>query len=100
MCRTDISWRAESRREAGAELRPTDPMTPDSGRAIAVWMAAAEAGPLAQTGGLGDVLSALPPALSRRGLAVRRFLPAYGFIDRSGFAYEDLNLGVRLGPAR
>lgn len=65
-----------------------------------IWMISAEAAPLAHTGGLGDVLRALPVALARRGLGVRRFLPAYGRIDRAGFAAEELNLAVPLGPAR
>ncbi len=65
-----------------------------------IWMAAAEAGPLAQTGGLGDVLRALPPALARLGHTVRRFLPAYAFIDRAGFVAEEINVAVPLGPAR
>ena len=63
-------------------------------------MASAEARPLAQTGGLADVLRALPDALARQGLPVRRLLPAYGFIDRSGFALERATLAVPLGPAR
>src|SRR5262245_41609462 len=63
-------------------------------------MASAEARPLAQTGGLADVLRALPDALARRGHPVRRLLPAYGFIDRSGFAPEPGTLAVPLGPAR
>ncbi len=63
-------------------------------------MTAAEAGPLAQTGGLADVLRALPGALGRRGHVVRRLLPAYGGVDTAGFADEGLNLAVPLGPAR
>jgi len=63
-------------------------------------MAAAEIGPLAQIGGLGDVLRALPRALARRGHAVRRFMPAYGSVDRTGFIREEMNLAVPLGPAR
>ncbi len=63
-------------------------------------MVAAEIGPFARTGGLGDVLRALPPALARRGRSVRRFLPAYGSIDRAGFVREEINLAVPLGPGR
>ena len=62
-----------------------------------IWMAASEAAPLAQVGGLGDVMRALPAALARRGRAVRRFLPAYRGIDRNGFA-PDGSVGVPLGP--
>jgi starch synthase len=63
-------------------------------------MASAEAAPLAQVGGLGDVLRALPSALRRYGLVVRRFLPAYGCVDRTGFEYEDAGLSVPLGRSR
>jgi starch synthase len=62
-------------------------------------MVSAEARPLAQTGGLADVLRALPDALARRGLEVRRLLPAYGFIDRAGFEPESSGLSVPLGVA-
>ncbi|HEV8375156.1 MAG TPA: glycogen/starch synthase, partial [Candidatus Polarisedimenticolia bacterium] len=67
--------------------------------AAEIWMAASEARPLAQTGGLADVLRALPDALARRGHPVRRFIPAYGGIDRSGFEREPEDLAVPLGPA-
>jgi len=63
-------------------------------------MVAAEAAPEAKVGGLGDVLRALPAALADIGFLVRRFIPAYGSVDRSGFVEEDLNLAVPLGPAR
>ncbi len=68
--------------------------------AAEIWMAAAEAAPLAHAGGMGDVLRALPAAVARLGLGVRRFLPAYGGVSRDGFAHEDLHLAVPLGPAR
>jgi starch synthase len=68
--------------------------------ASSIWMVAAEAAPFAQVGGLGDVLRGLPAALARRGLSVRRFLPAYGTIRREGFTPEEDNLAVSLGPAR
>jgi starch synthase len=59
-------------------------------------MAATEAAPLAQAGGLADVLRALPAALVRRGRAVRRFLPAYRGIDRDRFE-ADGSVRVPLG---
>jgi len=68
--------------------------------APSIWMVAAEAGPLAQVGGLGDVLRGLPAALARASFRVRRFLPAYGSIDREGFVLEEGNLAVPLGAAR
>ncbi len=65
-------------------------------------MAAAEAAPWAQTGGLADVLRALPPALAKRGHQVKVILPAYGGIDRKGFAYDaaEDHLDVPVGIAR
>ena len=47
-----------------------------------VVMLASEAHPLAKTGGLGDVLAALPPALAAAGVDVTVCLPAYRGILR------------------
>ena len=71
-------------------------------RPLTIWMAAAEVAPWAQTGGLADVLRALPPALARRGHQVKILLPAYGGIDREGFAYDPAedHLDVPVGIAR
>ena len=71
-------------------------------RALDIWITASEAAPLAQTGGLADVLRALPPALARRGHHVRVFLPAYGSIDRRPFRYEpdEDHLAVPVGVGR
>lgn len=71
-------------------------------KTLEIWMAAAEVSPLAQTGGLADVLRALPAALVRQGHRVRVFLPAYGRIDRTRFSCspaED-HLAVALGIGR
>jgi len=65
---------------------------------IEVWQVATEARPLALSGGLADVLRALPSALARMGHAVRRFLPAYGSVDRTGFVPDPPGLTVPLGP--
>jgi starch synthase len=59
-------------------------------------MAASEARPLAATGGLADVLRALPDALARLGWKVRRFLPAYGSLRRDGFAQDPLEFAIPL----
>jgi len=77
------------------------PMSREGGT-LEIWMAAAEVSPLAQTGGLADVLRALPAALVRQGHRVRVFLPAYGRVDRTRFSYspaED-HLAVPLGIGR
>ncbi len=49
-----------------------------------VLMAASEALPFVKTGGLGDVLGALPPALARRGVRVKLAIPYYREIDLAG----------------
>lgn len=43
-----------------------------------------EVGPFSKTGGLGDVLEALPLEQQRAGLDVRVLTPRYGFIERFG----------------
>lgn len=60
-------------------------------------MASSEMTPFAKTGGLADVLGALPHALARRGHEVSVFLPLYGSLDASNaeFLLQD---GVALGP--
>jgi len=50
-------------------------------------MVASEMFPFAKSGGLGDVLGALPPALARRGMEVSVFIPAYrSALAKGGFA--------------
>jgi starch synthase len=46
-----------------------------------ILFAATEMEPFASTGGMGDVLGALPPALSALGAEVSVVMPRYGFID-------------------
>ncbi len=48
---------------------------------LRVLLVASEAAPFAKTGGLGDVVGALPKALRRRGLDVRVVLPLYAGMD-------------------
>src|SRR6185503_12530068 len=56
-------------------------------------MIAAEANPYAKTGGLADVVAALPRALMRRGIDVTVCLPAH---RGARLALEDPAPGVRL----
>ena len=42
-----------------------------------VLLVASEANPFIKTGGLGDVVGALPKALSKKGLDVRVVIPKY-----------------------
>ena len=48
---------------------------------LRILMAASEAGPYVRTGGLGDVMGALPAALAARGHDVKVILPRYSTID-------------------
>lgn len=50
-------------------------------------MVTAEVAPYAKTGGLGEVMGALPKALHRQGHDVRVFTPLHGKIDRKKFAF-------------
>lgn len=45
-----------------------------------VWFAASEAAPLIKTGGLADVVGALPKSMAKRGVEVTVVLPKYGAI--------------------
>ena len=51
-------------------------------RPLRVVHVAAEVSPYAKTGGLGDVLGALPPALARAGIEVSVVLPGYRALHR------------------
>jgi len=63
-----------------------------------VLMVASEAAPFAKSGGLGDVLGSLPPALARAGVDVAVALPRYGFIPAAGLQRVRENLWIPLGP--
>jgi len=57
-----------------------------------ILMAASESYPFAKTGGLGDVLGSLPPALQKEGADVRVVLPRYGTIGEN-FRQEMVHRG-------
>ena len=63
-------------------------------------MVSSEAAPLAKTGGLADVVGALPNALRSRGEEVAVVIPRYGSIDLKGSRRVYDALPIFLGPAR
>ncbi len=66
-----------------------------------ILMAASEMAPFIKTGGLGDVLGALPRALAALGHEVKAVIPRYGSIDESLYPLESLeaSLNVPVGTA-
>jgi starch synthase len=52
---------------------------------LKILVVASEAAPFVKTGGLGDVIGALPPVLAARGHELMVVLPKYSAIDASGF---------------
>ena len=61
--------------------------------------AASEMTPLCKTGGLADVVGALPPVLASKGHEIHVMLPGYGSIDREawGFNARSDRQGIYLG---
>src|SRR5512136_2572051 len=59
-----------------------------------VLFVAAECAPFAKTGGLGDVVGALPKALRRRGIDVRVVVPLYAGMDWNALERLDGVLSV------
>lgn len=71
------------------------------GGAIRLLFVASEIFPLAKTGGLADVCSALPKALSRLGIDVRLLMPAYpGALERIVAPHVEADLGELLPGTR
>lgn len=62
-----------------------------------VLFVASECAPFAKTGGLGDVVGALPKALHALGMDVRVVLPLYSGIDWNGLDRLEGTLGVPMG---
>lgn len=61
-----------------------------------VLMITSEATPFAQTGGLGEVLSALPAALAELGVEVDVLMPKYRGITPETFDIENLNVNIEV----
>jgi starch synthase len=68
---------------------------------LKVLFVASECSPFAKTGGLGDVVGALPKALRRRGVDVRIVMPLYGGMRLQDFEPLDgvLTVPMWYGPA-
>jgi starch synthase len=63
---------------------------------VKILFVASEAAPFVKTGGLGDVIVALPPALARRGHELMVVLPKYSAIDSSTFRDTGRRVEVQL----
>ncbi len=63
-----------------------------------VLFAATEMEPFASTGGMGDVLGALPPALAAMGIKVTVVLPRYGLIDPQKLKLKPYGNNDRYAP--
>ena len=63
-------------------------------------MVSSEAAPLAKTGGLADVIGALPIALGETGDEVAVVIPRYGSIDLKGARRAYDQIPIYLGPVR
>jgi starch synthase len=61
-----------------------------------ILMIAGEVDPYAKTGGLGEVMAALPKAVHRLGHDVRVYMPLYGAINRERLAFVPIGRTVEL----
>ena len=63
-----------------------------------ILMVTSEAAPFAKTGGLADVLGALPPALAKLGEEVVVVMPRYGGVPLAGAELILPALPLTIGP--
>ncbi|MDO8668272.1 MAG: glycogen/starch synthase [bacterium] len=66
---------------------------------LKILIAAAEVTPIAKVGGLGDVIGALPKALSKLNLDARVIIPFYGAIDRNKYKIKLIKQKIGVGEA-
>ncbi len=62
-----------------------------------ILMAASEMAPYCKTGGLGDVICALPRALAREGARVSVILPLYRAVDRAAYGLKPVGKQLAVG---
>jgi starch synthase len=63
---------------------------------VKILFVASEAAPYVKTGGLGDVIGALPRALAKRGHDILVVIPRYGTIDAQQFGLRDTGRRVEV----
>ena len=61
-----------------------------------ILVVSSEAVPFAKTGGMGDVLGALPKAFAKQQHEVKLFLPFYPSVSRSGYGIEPLKWSLNI----
>jgi len=66
---------------------------------IKILMAAAEIAHLAKVGGLADVVSSLPPALTKLGAEVRLIMPLYGSINKKKYKIKKIFSNISIPSA-
>jgi starch synthase len=86
---------APVRRLRASARRPPDPIAAPRADSLRVLMVASEAAPFAKTGGLADVMAALPAALDRLGHHVTVVVPRYRGIAVAGEPVD--RLAFRIG---
>ncbi|HEX9897378.1 MAG TPA: glycogen synthase GlgA [Dehalococcoidales bacterium] len=70
----------------------TRPRVRGKAPSLHIAMASSEISPFAKTGGLGDVLGSLPPALEKLGVEISLIMPAYRSVLKGNFPVEDTGI--------